>query len=511
MKLPSLAFALLLLLSQSWAQDSLALRYAATMTPADLRAHLTFLADDLLEGRETGERGQQLAGIYLRSQLMKMGLPGGMPDGSYFQPFYLRYSSVVEANIQVRKEKFSYGDDFLNYRSDLPANLKGEWVFAGYGMSAPDYHNLDGLEVAGKQVLMLAGGPEPFEGSRFEELRAWRARTDALEALGADKVVMLLPDSSFALYQRFIRREQLKLGEAAKASMPILLLNERVGEALLKGAKSSRNKLVAALAEDPQPPALRFDKLKLKFDGLNDASVKPASNVLAFLEGSEKPEEVLVLTAHYDHIGINRKGEINNGADDDGSGSSSLLEIAEAFAQAAREGHRPRRSILFMWVSGEEKGLLGSQFYVEHPVYPLAQTVANLNVDMIGRIDTRYEDSADSLDYVYVIGSDKLSSELHALSEATNETYSQLLLDYKYNDPSDPNRYYYRSDHYNFARNGIPVIFYFTGVHADYHQPTDDVEKIHFEKLTRIARLIFHTGWELAWREQRPRVDVGGE
>ncbi len=209
-----------------------------------------------------------------------------------------------------------------------------------------------------------------------------------------------------------------------------------------------------------------------------------------------------------DHIGISPDGQINNGADDDGSGTVSLLELAQAFSQAKADGNGPRRSILFLNVTGEEKGLFGSEFYSENPLLPLENTVANLNIDMIGRVDKAHE--ADPK-YVYLIGSDKLSSELHVISEAANEAHVGYQLDYTFNDPKDPNRFYYRSDHYNFAKKGIPVIFYFTGVHGDYHRPGDDVEKIMFDKQAPIVKLVFYTAWELANREERIKVDSNKE
>ena len=227
-----------------------------------------------------------------------------------------------------------------------------------------------------------------------------------------------------------------------------------------------------------------------------------AENVLAYIEGSDKKEEVIVITAHYDHIGV-ENGVVYNGADDDGSGTVALLEIAEAFAQAKAAGHGPRRSVLIMPVSGEEKGLLGSRYYSDHPVFPLASTVANLNIDMIGRVDSAH---ATSKPYVYIIGSDRLSTELHAVNETAN-TDVGLVLDYAFNAEDDPNRFYYRSDHYNFARKGVPCIFYFSGVHEDYHQPGDDIEKIRFDLLHQRTLLVFRTAWELANRATRIVVD----
>ena len=228
-------------------------------------------------------------------------------------------------------------------------------------------------------------------------------------------------------------------------------------------------------------------------------------NVAAIIKGSQYPEEYIILTAHLDHIGIDKNGFINNGADDDGTGNVALLEIAEAFIKAKNEGIGPKRSLVFLHVTGEEKGLLGSKFYTENPLYPLKNTVANLNIDMIGRINPKRK--TNDPNYIYLIGSDKLSKELHDISEHANEKYVQLELDYTYNDDNDPNRFYYRSDHYNFAKNGIPVIFYFSGTHEDYHQPTDTPDKIEYDLLEMRTKLIFHTAWNIANREERLVMD----
>ena len=225
-------------------------------------------------------------------------------------------------------------------------------------------------------------------------------------------------------------------------------------------------------------------------------------NVLGFIEGTDLKEELIIITAHYDHLG-KHEDKIFNGADDDGSGTVATLEIAEAFMLAKKEGNGPRRSVLIMPVSGEEKGLLGSKYYTDHPIYPLENTVANLNIDMIGRVDDWHENG----DYVYLIGADMLSQELHDISEQTNDQYVGLELDYTFNAEDDPNRYYYRSDHYNFAKNNIPVIFYFNGVHEDYHKVTDTVEKIDFNKIQTITRLVFLTAWELANRDERIQLN----
>ena len=224
-------------------------------------------------------------------------------------------------------------------------------------------------------------------------------------------------------------------------------------------------------------------------------------NVLGYIEGSDLKDELLIITAHYDHLG-KHDSLIFNGADDDASGVSAALEIAEAFMLAKKEGNGPRRSILIMPVSGEEKGLLGSRYYTDNPIYPLENTVANLNIDMIGRLD----DWHDNGKYVYLIGSDRLSYDLHDLNEKINNEYIGIDLDYRFNDKDDPNRYYYRSDHYNFAKNNIPVIFYFNGVHEDYHKPSDTIEKLDFDKINTITKLIFLTAWEIANRDDRIKL-----
>lgn len=273
-------------------------------------------------------------------------------------------------------------------------------------------------------------------------------------------------------------------------------------EGLKKAANYIKDFYVAEGIKAPEGEPDYFQEIPA--DYFNNTKVtNDSQNVVGFIKGSEKPEEVIVLSAHYDHVGM-ENGQIYNGADDDGSGSVSLLEIAEAFQQAANDGNGPKRSILILHVTGEEIGLQGSRYYTQKPLYPLQNTVCNLNTDMIGRIDPN---KADNPNYVYLIGSDKLSQKLHEVSEEVNEKYVQLELDYTFNADNDPNRFYYRSDHYNFAKNNIPVIFYFNGVHEDYHKPTDTPDKIEYDLLAKRAKLIFLTAWEVANREDRIMAD----
>ena len=219
-----------------------------------------------------------------------------------------------------------------------------------------------------------------------------------------------------------------------------------------------------------------------------------SENVLAYIKGSEKPDEVLIISGHLDHLGVEDK-TIHFGADDNGSGSIAITEIAEAFKIAELNGHSPKRSILFLHLTAEEIGLQGSKFYVENPIFKLNKTIANLNIDMVGRVDETHKENPE---YLYIIGADRISKELHDISEKTNETFTNLELDYKYNAENDKNRYYYRSDHYNFAQQNIPVIFYFNGEHKDYHKPTDTEDKINYPLLAKRTKLIFATAWQLA-------------
>lgn len=227
-----------------------------------------------------------------------------------------------------------------------------------------------------------------------------------------------------------------------------------------------------------------------------------SENILAFIEGSEKPEEIVVISGHYDHVGT-RNGVVYNGADDDGSGTVAVMEIAKAFQAAKKAGNGPKRSILFLHVTGEEHGLFGSEFYTDNPVFPLVNTVVDLNIDMIGRDDPENRGKQ----YVYVIGSEMLSSQLKVINEAANKKTNNLELNYKYDDPNDTERLYYRSDHYNFAKNNVPVAFFFDGIHEDYHKPTDDVEKIDYNLLAKRTQLVFTTAWEIANRPDRIVVD----
>ncbi len=281
-----------------------------------------------------------------------------------------------------------------------------------------------------------------------------------------------------------------------------ILGGRKTGE---RGQKMAANYLTAYYKNLGLKAPTGYDEYlqKIPKEYFNNQSKESSENVVAYIEGYEFPEEVLIISAHYDHLGKN--GEIVfNGADDDGSGTTALMEIAQAFQKAKENGYGPKRSILFLHFTGEEEGLFGSKYYTSHPIFPLKNTIADLNIDMIGRVDEKHKNDPN---YIYLIGSDKLSNDLHKLSETANKKYTRLKLDYTYNKDKDPNRFYYRSDHYNFAKNNIPVIFYFNGVHEDYHKPTDTPDKINYEILAKRAQLVFYTAWEIVNRDNRLVVD----
>ena len=284
-----------------------------------------------------------------------------------------------------------------------------------------------------------------------------------------------------------------------------------------KAVEYLRNFYIENEIEPGDPDKDYFQKMKLNLRRGNEGEVD-SENVIAIIKGSEKPDEYLVLTSHLDHVGYGRTGSrsrdayigevkerIHNGADDDGSGTVAMLEIAQAFKEASKKGKGPKRSIIFLHVTGEEKGLLGSAYYADNPIYPLANTVTNLNLDMIGRIDPTRK--GDKREYIYIIGSDHDSQDLHTLSEQTNLETVNIDLDYRYNAKDDPNRFYYRSDHYNFAKKGIPIIFYFSGTHPDYHLPSDTPDKIEYDLLELRSKLVFYTAWNIANRDKRIAVD----
>jgi hypothetical protein len=485
----------------------------SSITARDLKRHLSFLASDELGGRYTLSPQNRIAARYLVSQLESYGYRGAARDGSFFQKVPLSYrkidavASKVVLSVQGMRQEFNCGQDFAAEAAD--ADVSGELVFAGYGISLPQHDDYAKLDVKGKVVVVAPGMPRSLASLRFSEQEhkgkaAWEHGAIAVIAIAPPQLLLAWNHISSTMF-----REVVSLPPQSAVDdkyFPFVY----AGPSLIKAIASAMGKSISYFSQDVFEPATIAARIELKIK----AEVKPAplaQNVVGVLEGSDPKlkDEYVLFSAHYDHLQTGPNGEVYKGADDDGSGTVSVLEIAQAFAI----GPRPRRSILIIFHTGEELGLLGSRFNTDYePVVPLSKIVADFNIDMIGR--SRPEDDLDQRDAklsdknsLYIIGSDKLSTELHNISEQTNAETARLRLDYTYNDPAHPERLYYRSDHYNYAKHGIPIIFYFTGLHRDYHKPTDDVEKIDFEKMERIVRMIFATGWRVANMDHRPVVD----
>ncbi|MEM1002584.1 MAG: M28 family peptidase [Bacteroidota bacterium] len=487
--------------------------YANTITADELKDMLFTYASDDFEGRDTGEQGQKKAIEYLRQQYLDMGVAAPLEGGeNYFQEVPLVKQKTAIANVVINGEEYKAFEDQIVIMINESIDMNTEdIVYVGYGIDSENYSDYKDIDVRGKVVLAKAGEPKDESGnyvttgttekSKWTEGRqAISSKRDAALEKGA-AVFIYAENSLFKRYAPYLER-LARNGTNRNLS----LVNNK--ESMLMIMSNS------VLAEAIYPDIYDDDKSKkiessIVIKAENQSEIIQSENVLAYIEGSEKPDELVVISAHLDHVGIT-DGEVYNGADDDGSGTVAVVEIAEAFKTAVLEGHTPKRSILFLHVTGEERGLLGSRYYTDiDPIFPLSNTVANLNIDMIGRTDPKRTEG--NRNYVYLIGSDKLSTELHELSEEVNNKYCNVELDYKYNDENDPNRFYYRSDHYNFAKNNVPVIFYFNGTHADYHQPSDTPDKIEYDLLENRARLVFHTAWELANREKRITVDKAVE
>ena len=495
--------------------------YADQITAERLRTHLTVLASDEYEGRETGEKGQHLAAAYVAQQFKTAGLTGPVAkaDDPYLQKFTLEHVAwAATPTLKIGGTTYKWLVDFYG-RGDAGFSQETiiQPVFVGYGIEQPGYSDYAGQTVSGKDILLLDGEPTTpgglpvlnADGSSSSWATDYRTKLNLAMAKGARSVfiVNLSPRSNFdkliARVGPSVSKPSIMLAGEKPERIPTFFISPTIAYKLLGTDQKTAQGYLDKIALAKQPVSSPFKTHNFTIKAAKVRTPFSTENALGFVEGSDKRSEVLVVSAHHDHLGI-VDGKIYNGADDDGSGTSSIITIAEAVGRAKREGHGPRRSILFLSVTGEEEGLFGSEYYAGHPIFPLANTVADLNVDMVGRTDADHEGKPD---YVYVIGSDKLSSQLRLVLEEQNNKYEHLDLDYKFDDPNDPNRFYYRSDHYNFAVKKIPVAFFFNGVHDDYHQPTDDIEKIQFDKMEKRARLVFHTAWELANREDRIVVD----
>ena len=478
-------------------------KYATLITAEGLKEKLTILAGAEMEGRETASPGQKRAASFIEERFKSMGLKPG--NGESYQQLFTVYQDVLsDKKLMVNGRTFLWDQE---YAFSLATISSGNWnynsvVFAGNGVvdSAAKINDYAGLDVKGKLVIIIDAGTAAsanrgMGGSSINKINAARSR-------GAAGIWVVTGDFPKKNPTQLKGRMSIKAPTTTSASNNFLVAT--VSPDVASAAIGRTSTLTAAQWKEI-PNGTYISEIKVTAQKSTESL--ESSNVIGILPGTDKKEEYLFITSHYDHLG--KVGDVIwYGADDDDSGTVSVMQMAEAFAAAAKKRMGPRRTIAFMAVSGEEKGLLGSEYYSDHPIYPLDKTTANLNIDMVGRVDTERK-TADTLNYVYVIGHDKLSSELPGINEGANNKYTGLVLDYKFDDPNDKNRIYYRSDHYNFARKGVPILFFYDGMLlADYHKPTDTVEKINFPLMEKRAKMIFHTGWEMANRDNMLKRDT---
>jgi hypothetical protein len=486
-----------------------------SITPGELRMHLQFLASDELGGRYTLSPNFAIAARYLASHLEAYGFKGAGEHGNFLQTFQVlsgktdATKSSLELAIAGKAKSYHFGDFYIPGEAGN-GEIQGQLVFVGTGISSPAQHHDDyaGLDVKGKILLIVPGMPPDVDVSRLDLSEYGQG---AARAHGAAGILQLPPQRLLELMknkgfqERAASRETVRLARDAESSLPAVTLGPVLAEEVLTACGLDLKSVYEAVSHKQKLQPKSVD-ITAKMTVAMQLTRSTTQNVAAILEGTDPAlkHEYVVFSAHYDHLKTGPGGEIYPGADDDGSGTTSVLAIAHAMSL-----ERPKRSVLVMFHAGEELGLLGSEYNTDYaPVVPLKQMVADLNIDMIGRSkqpgDNATEDEhLTDANTVYLVGSNRISQELHQLSEETNAQFQKMKLDYHYNDPDNPERIYFRSDHWNYAKHGIPIIFYFDGTSVDYHRPTDTIEKIDFTKMTKVARLVFETGWRIANLDHR--------
>ena len=517
MKNKFLTIACCLLFITVCAQNDAALKYASTITAQDLKKQLTIVASAEMEGRETATAGQRRAAAYIEGQFKQLGLLYPSVLKGYQQSYPLYKDTLAKSVLKIGKIKYVFGKDYVVMPgTDLKSEIKSkQLVFVGYGIDDKNYSDYTGKDVNGKVVVFFSGEPKingKFLSAGLTRNEQWNTLKKIMVAKQKGAKAALLISTADTLstitvnnarvtnmyLPRVVKKENERPGYATVVS--------HVGKDIL-GEQQYNELSKKATSAEPLNTSNIVLNSKTKFEYRKQQIPFSSSNVVGYIEGTDKKDEYVLLTAHYDHLG-KRDTVIFYGADDDGSGTVSVIEMAEAFAKAKAEGHGPRRTIVFMTVSGEEKGLWGSEYYTDHPIFPLEKTTVDLNTDMVGRIDPDRK-TGDSTNYVYVVGDDKLSTDLKIISTGINKKYINMELDYKYNDPADRQRIYFRSDHYNFAKKGVPIIFYYDGMlRPDYHRPTDTVDKINFNLMEKRVRFIFLTAWEMANMDNMLKRDI---
>lgn len=496
------------------------------LTKQQLYDYLSFIASDELEGRDTPSRGLNIAAKFLATHLSRWGYTPAGDNNSFFQTILLKRSRVIpsETFVQLNEKKYPFGTEIISQTEGGIVTAPLVYVGNGYIHKEKNINPYKNISIKGRIMIVLGGYPQ---GMSRVDLRGklgvdFDTPSNYAKANGAVGIITIPSSRALNEWEK-TRNSVVEKGDISVPAflkpgdlspVPSVSASANLIDAIFTGEKTGVISLSKRASADSVLPFVLSNEKKITISVMVTIDTLKTQNVVAVLEGSDKKlkEEYVAFGAHYDHIGIRSEpvngDSINNGADDDGSGTVGLLSMAEAFSK----GSRTKRSLLFVWHCGEEKGLWGSKYYVEFPTVPLANIVTQLNIDMIGRsrpdtgIGSTNEDYTGSHE-VFSIGSKMMSTELGVLNESVNNSLLKLKLNYKFDDPNDPNRLFYRSDHYNYAKVGIPIVFYFDGIHEDYHRVSDEIEKIDFDKYLKVVKSIYALGTTIANLPSRPVVD----
>ncbi len=467
------------------------------------------LTSDSLFGRETGKPGQKKAAAFIFEKFQDYGLRAlpGKTDFILHHALSLRING--ELNMDLHQRMYLYLEDYFYQEGFRDTTIfLDSLVFAGYGISNSDYDDYKGVDVQGKAILIYEGVP----GRKIKKNKGasdvsgptmdWRRKLQIIKEKKPGIVFVISSNLQQLADSVLHNKEKGETSSGTTCEIPIVFITEEMALGFFPEHEQYLLFKEKRKIDRKGAPSSFSVKTDAMIPISSEISGLTGENIAGMIEGSENNEEYILITAHYDHLG-KKDSYYFPGADDNASGTAAVLELARVFARVNRETVLFKRSLVFMLVSGEEEGLLGSSYFVRYPPIPLKNIVANLNIDMIGRTDPLH-DSLGIRDYIYVIGPSVLSDELQQINASSNQKGPKLLLDYRYNSPMDPNQYYYRSDQFQFAKNKIPVIFYFSGEHADYHKTTDTADKLDFSLLRKRAQLVFLSAWELATRKERP-------
>jgi hypothetical protein len=495
-----------------------------SITKEQLYDYLSFISSDELEGRDTPSKGLNIAAKFIATHLSRWGYTPAGGNGTFFQQIALHRQRIVaeQSSVDIDGQKFSYGSDFIATPVSTLLSAPLVYVQNGYILKKKNLNPYEGIDVKGKIMVILGGLPQ---GVRFGDLTGQRGidydtPTNYAKNNGATGIIAIPSVMGLSQWEKN-RVSYVEKGETSVAyfldkevqDVVVVSASQKMIEALFKGENVKTSQLYNRAQTDSIAPFQFSSSKKVTLNIATVIDTPSTQNIVAVLEGSDKTlkDEYVAFGAHYDHVGIGTPvngDSIYNGADDDGSGTAALLAMAEAFAK----GPRPKRSLLFVWHTGEEKGLVGSKYFVAQPTVPLPSIITQLNIDMIGRSkpdtgEASLNPDLSASNEVFIIGSDIMSSSLEKIVEEVNTSLLHLKLNYKFDDPNDRLRLFYRSDHYHYAKHGIPIVFYFDGLHEDYHKVSDEIDKIDFDKLTKVTKTVFATGWTLANIPKRPAVD----